>query len=321
MFQPVTHIAAQPECNGRHARSMVIMRQKARNMALDSNAVCYVKGAYLPLNEATVSIEERGFLFGDGVFETVRVQQGVPLFAQMHLQRCRDGLAALHIPPPAEPLKDVLQQVIRRNCLESGVLRLSVSRGIGSRGYLPTQSDAPTVVVQPRPLPPAQSDCSVILSCHTRPHASTLPGHAKLSQGIGSTLARLEAQLAGADEALLLSTEGMLAEAASANLFWFQGDELHMPALATGCVNGIIRQLFIHRWPGGVREVQSPPDVLHAQCAPFITNAVMGVTALREWLPAGPHWQDDGRARRAAEQLCAWQREYIAANRAEWLAS
>jgi len=259
--------------------------------------IAYVKGRYLPLAEASLSIEERGFRFGDGVFETLRVAHGIPLFLEEHLARLHDGLATLRIPPPAEPetLEHICHRLIQQNAMAEGVLRLSVSRGIGSRGYLPSLLPAtspPTVVAEVSALPPTlTAPLRIIVSNWRKPSPHALPVQHKLMQGLNSTLARMEAADAGADEALLLNDAGECCEFSSSNLFWLRGSTLYTPAPECGLLMGITRQRLMVQWPSPVIETRIKPDDLCHADAVIATNSISGAQAVTHLLPCPLHPQ------------------------------
>src|SRR5438045_2826886 len=108
----------------------------------------YLDDRFVPVEEAAVHVQDRGFRFGDGVFETIGVYAGVPYQWEFHMERLERGLKALGIPFHIGPLVDVCDGLLLRNLMEDGLLRIAVSRGIGSRGYLPLPTCMPTLVVE-----------------------------------------------------------------------------------------------------------------------------------------------------------------------------
>ena len=115
----------------------------------------YLNGQFVAEADATVSVFDRSFLYGDGLFETVRIHSGKPFRWTQHLQRLRKGAAflGLALQPTDHELTSVVGEILRLNGLPEGVLRITVSRGVGVRGYSPKGADSPTLVVSTHPAP------------------------------------------------------------------------------------------------------------------------------------------------------------------------
>ena len=251
-------------------------------------------------------VSERATRFGDGLFETIRVESATPLHLSLHLKRLSDGLNALRIPTPAEDIASLCQQLITRNQLQQGMLRLSVSRGIGSVGYLPTGDHPPTVVIEVMARAETPSPAAPItlwLSSTRRLSLASLPTQYKLAQGLNATLARIEAAEHGADEALLLSEAGMVSECSSANIFWLSNGVLHTPALTTGALAGITRARLIAGWDGQLRQGEFPLSSLMQAQAIIITNSLTGARAVARILPENTLFNSGQLAERANKIL------------------
>src|SRR6185295_5700840 len=106
----------------------------------------FLNGRFIPETQAVVPITDRGFLYGDGLFETLRVSRGQPLQWNRHLARLKRGAEFLRIvlPWPAEDLRTLAVKLIEQNAMPESVLRISLSRGSGSRGYSPAGADNST---------------------------------------------------------------------------------------------------------------------------------------------------------------------------------
>src|SRR5262249_9052616 len=116
-------------------------------------AFVIINNRLLPGSEATISIQDRGFKFGDGLFETLRVHRGVPYQFAMHLARLHSGLTALRIDADLTDIPAQCRELLRKNAVEDGLLRIQITRGSGSRGYLPMPETPPSVVIETAPLP------------------------------------------------------------------------------------------------------------------------------------------------------------------------
>src|SRR5262245_23854811 len=119
--------------------------------------IVFLNGRFVPEEEALVSVFDRGFLYGDGLFETMRVCNGRIFRWSDHFARLQQGakFLRLELSTSSEAMFDWAREVIERNAAENGILRLSLSRGVGVRGYSPKGADRPTLVMSLHPLPDA----------------------------------------------------------------------------------------------------------------------------------------------------------------------
>lgn len=247
----------------------------------------YVNGRYVRQSKARIAIDDRGWRFGDGLFETITIDRGLPYQWEFHLARLKSGLAALAIPEPPHDLANIIKKLLRKNRQEDGFIRLAISRGVGSRGYRPyPQPLTPSLIIESlRAMEGPKNPYRLWLSSWQRVLPTQLPGQFKLAQGMASTLALLEAETHQAQEALLLNPRGEIAEAASANLFWLAGGRLYTPGLATGCVNGSTRAAVLRFSPLPVEEVAAPLETLAAAEAVWLTNGRIGIHPVAEIMP------------------------------------
>jgi aminodeoxychorismate lyase len=207
----------------------------------------FFNGELMPEERAVVSIFDRGFLYGDGLFETLRVFNGKPFRWRQHWERFESGAAFLKIELPlaSGPMREAVDQLVAKNQMPSGVLRWTLSRGAGARGYSPKSAvGRPTLAMSLHPLPPMNPQNPPRWKLVTASHR--LPVNDPLSQfktcnKLPQVLARAEADAAGADEALLLNTEGFAVEATGSNVFWVDHETICTPPLAAGILPGITR--------------------------------------------------------------------------------
>ena len=246
-------------------------------------AYVYLNGNYLPKKEATISIDDRGFRFGDGVFETILVKNGKLIFSQEHIQRLSKGLECLKIPYDTRDLVDICHDIIQKNKVHEGRVKITVTRGVGSIGYLPHQAEKPTILVEAAEHSITSTQpIDLWISTIQKISAAALPVHVKTMQGLNQTLARMEALHQNCFEAVMLGKNGMLCEGSSSNIFWFHGNTLCTPALSCGIVDGVIRQKIIAISPFSVKEGAFPLEALldHAD-ALFVVNSIWGVLPVR----------------------------------------
>lgn len=248
-----------------------------------------VNGDIVPAANAMLPVADRGLRFGDGVFETLQIHNGVPYQWEAHSERLTAGLAAIRIPPLNVDLQHHVRLLLQRNQAQSGSLRISVTRGVGSHGYLPyPATPSPNWVIEylpARPLPDAAF--TLYVSNHQRIGLVSLPMGMKLAQGLGSTLALMEAADYGCDEALQLSTAGVICAAASANIFWVKGRSVFTPALSTGCLAGTTRARLMTLSPHPVHESLEDLSTLESAEAVFLTNSRLGVWPVSRIEPVG----------------------------------
>src|SRR5262245_61506391 len=163
----------------------------------------FLNGQFLPEEQAVVSISDRGFLYGDGVFETIRVRNGRPLWWERHLERLQRGVRVLklRLPWPLPALRDFAHKLIGHNAMPESVLRLSLTRGSGPRGYSLKGVGEPTTVMTMHLLP-APSDSLSLATASVRLAPNELLDRCKTSNKLLHILARVEAEEHSGNEAV-----------------------------------------------------------------------------------------------------------------------
>ena len=208
----------------------------------------FLNGSFLPAEEASISVHDRGFLYGDGVFETIRVHNGHPFCWHRHWKRLYDGAGFLGIPIPFSEteLLNLANELINRNRLSDATLRITLTRGPGPRGYSPSGASTPTLLISLAALPaePKETGWRLITSQYRVNKDDPLLRY-KTCNRLLNVLAKHEAEVEGADDALLLNQEGEVTETTSANLFWIQGEAIGTPALGAGMLPGVTRDLVL----------------------------------------------------------------------------
>jgi branched-chain amino acid aminotransferase len=252
--------------------------------------IVYLNGAFLPVEEAAISVLDYGFLFGYGLYETTRTYSGRCFRLAAHLQRLEKAAHALSIPADINQFETLMRETVRRNPLANGRLRLTLTPGPGSAASDITTCYRPTVFcrhIEYRLYSPEvyARGFSVILSDNRRNSQSILPGM-KASAIVESMLAKQQARLSGYDDALLLNDQGRLAEASSSNVFVVSRGILKTPRTGDGLLSGTTRQVVIELADQMAIECCqcdiSPAELMVADEL-FITNAmieIMPVTRL-----------------------------------------
>lgn len=245
----------------------------------------FLNGKFVPEENAVVSVFDRGFLYGDGLFETIRIFNGKPFRWGQHMQRLRQGATFLNIKLlfPPDTLLSAALKLIEENKMPDAVLRLFLSRGVGTPGYSPKDAKKPTVAMSLRPAPkigrknPVQ--WKLITSSLLLPANDPLAAF-KTCNKLPQVLARAEADAAGANEALLTNTNGFVVEGASSNLFWANGGVIFTAPLMAGILPGVTRQAVFEiaaRLKIRVREKNIRPKVLRHVDGIFLSLSSFGV--------------------------------------------
>jgi branched-chain amino acid aminotransferase len=205
-----------------------------------------IDGRLVPRAEARVSVFDHGLLYGDGVFEGIRVYARRVFRLDAHLARLEASAHAigLRVPMDRAALAAAVEETVRANRQEDGYIRLVVTRGEGPLGLDPTTCGRPTVIVIVTGLaiyPPEQYAQGIrVVTAATRqvPAASVDPRIKSLNY-LKNVLARLEAHEAGAAEALMLNPEGFVAECTADNVFAVTGRRIVTPPATDGALDGI----------------------------------------------------------------------------------
>lgn len=250
----------------------------------------------MPRSEAFIPVDDRGFLFGDGVFETILVRDGIPYLFARHLTRLNRGLEILRIGYDSHMLEQDTVALIQKNGVKDGVVRITITRGPGSNGYLPypeLSGTAPTALITTRALPQTPpEEINLTIARIRRIPGSALPTDAKLLQGINPMLARMEAVKSDCFESILLDVRGYLSECSSHNLFWSRGRTLFTPHTGTGCLAGVMRQRVMDLSGFKVREGYfTIRDLLKAE-AVLLTNSTGLVLPVHGLPDTGTVWKN-----------------------------
>ena len=243
----------------------------------------WLNGALRESEEAHIDITDRGFLLGDGVFETVCVTGGRFVDLASHLMRLRQGTAFLRIPFDLtdDEVAEACAKVVEVDDLKAqrASLRITVTRGPGPRGLLLPPDVRPTVLIAAGPVAEPPSDLGVIVSTMQRNEKSPLSRIKSLNY-LENVLARQEAADQRADEALMLNGAGNVACASAANLWLMEGNALVTPPISDGALPGIARQRIMRlaSLEGlDVSEETITVSRLKSSDGLFLSNSLIGV--------------------------------------------
>lgn len=235
---------------------------------------------------------DHGFLYGDGIFETMRSYGGKVFKLEEHLERLlrSAGVISLKIPMSTGELAEVARGTLQRNNLPDAYIRLSISRGPGPIGIDPRNCPGPTVLCMARELPGSLGDLrrrgvSAMIARTRRTPAESLDPAAKTFNFLNCIVAKVEANNAGAFEGIMLNTRGEVAEGTVSNLFIYRNGALITPAPEAGILCGITRDTVLELARGlGLRVEESlfgPEDLWEAKEV-FLTNSSWEVLPVTE---------------------------------------
>ena len=234
---------------------------------------------------ARIPVGDRGFLYGDGLFETIRVHDARPFLWEWHMMRFAEGAVSLGIalPQTTESLLGNVHELIRRNSMSESVMRIALSRGVGERGYGVTGEEQPTLLITQHSPPTTPAKPLSLVSTSARVAIGDPLAKVKSANKLGSILAKRDAAAQGADDGLILNSDGNVTETSSANLFWVEGGMLHTPPVSDGVLPGVTRRLVVGLASAlgqAVREESVASDRLQQADAVFVTSAATGVIAV-----------------------------------------
>jgi len=212
----------------------------------------YLNGSWLSREEAKISAFDQGFLYGDGVYEVIRVYRGKPFYLAEHLERLWASAEAIGIRRGNVnvDLPSLCAEALQRNRLSDALLRIILTRGPGDETVYPGSGESPTLLVIPRefhdlPEEKYRRGIRAVVVSVRRNSALALPPRIKSINLLNNILAKREALERGADEPILLSPEGHLSESCAANVFFVTQGRVKTPDVSVGLLWGITRRVVI----------------------------------------------------------------------------
>jgi branched-chain amino acid aminotransferase len=270
----------------------------------------WLNGRITDAAQAQISVSDRGLLLGDGLFETMAVSGGQVFDLDAHLERLASGLALLKFAGSVDlvKLRATIADYAAAGGMAQAVLRLTATRGAGPRGLLPPASPEPTLLMTLSPMPPlTAAPLSLHVAKVTRRNEFSPLSRIKALPYLDNVLALQEARGHGADEALLLNTQGRIACASAANVFVLRGDRLETPPISDGALPGIMRALVLALAPKlGLAPVETSLSAggLAGADEVFLTNSIRRITPVGE-CDGKPIGGRGGRALDALRRLIA----------------
>ena len=210
----------------------------------------YIDGEYFAESDAKISVFDHGLLYGDGVFEGIRFYNGRVFRLEEHFERLWDSARSicLEIPISVQEMTEALLETIRKNDLKEGYIRLLVTRGVGNLGLNPAQCKRPSIIIIATtialyPKEVCERGLTVVTCATRRTNPAALNPAVKSLNYLNNVMARIEANLAGADEALMLNESGHVAECTADNVFVIKHGHIFTPPIAAGALRGITRSV------------------------------------------------------------------------------
>ena len=212
----------------------------------------YIDGQLRDEADATISVFDHGLLYGDGVFEGIRMYHNRIFKLREHIERLYWSAKAilLEIPMTQEQMMEACLETCRANGLREGYIRLIVTRGKGTLGLDPRRCPKPSVIIiaatiQLYPESVYQDGMTIATVPTTRMLVNSVNPAIKSLNYLNNILARIEANLIGVEEAIMLTTDGYVAECTGDNIFIVQKGKLFTPPLSAGALYGITRNTVI----------------------------------------------------------------------------
>jgi len=252
----------------------------------------YLNGEYVTKEDAKISVYDHGFLYGDGIFEGIRVYGGNIFKCKEHLVRLYDSAKSimLDIPLSMEEMEAALIETLRRNEMRDGYIRLVVSRGPGNLGLDPKRCPAAWVIIIVEQLAIYSEDAyrnglvSVSVS-QRRNIPDALNPKIKSLNYLNNILVKIQANLAGVGEAIMLNSQGYVAEGSSDNIFIIKNGTVYTPPCYVGALEGITRAAIIELCDKLGYKLKEEPFTLHDVYVAdevFFTGTAAEVIAVRE---------------------------------------
>ena len=254
-------------------------------------SVIYLDGQWLDKESAKVSVFDHGLLYGDGVFEGMRVYNGKTFKLKQHVDRLYDSAQAimLSVPMSREQMIAVTEDGVRRAGLKEGYLRHIITRGVGDLGLDPRKCARASIiiifdVIAIWPAERYEVGLNLVTAGTPINHREALSPRVKSLNYLNHIMAKVEATNAGADDAIMLDAAGHIAEATGMNLFVWKNDTLFTPAVYAGLLRGVTRDTLIElASEAGYRVVEtvvSRYDLYTADEA-FLTGTAAEVAPIR----------------------------------------
>src|SRR5436190_15279024 len=240
IHEPTAEAAVEPAIEGRPRPTAVGVK----------DAKIYIDGKFYSEADAKISVFDHGLLYGDGIFEGIRFYTGRVFRLDEHLDRLWDSARSicLEMPMSQRAMGEATLETIRQNDLRDGYIRLIVTRGVGNLGLNPEQCKTPSVIIIAAQIALYSEEMykrglTVVTVATRRTNPSALNPAVKSLNYLNNVMARIEANQAKADEALMLNDAGNVAECTADNVFIVKHGQIFTPPITAGALRGITRSV------------------------------------------------------------------------------
>jgi branched-chain amino acid aminotransferase len=230
----------------------------------------YINGKLHDRAEAKISVYDHGLLYGDGVFEGLRVYGGKVFRHREHIERLYDSARSIYLEIPLTPKQmiEAVESTVRANAKQDGYVRLVVTRGAGSLGLDPRKTSDPQVIIIVDDIvmyPPElyENGMEIVTAATIRNHPNALSPRIKSMNYLNNIMAKVEGVRAGCYEALMLNHKGEVAEATGDNVFLVKHGVLKTPPPDAGILEGVTRNAVMELANAAGIPVQEPPLTRH----------------------------------------------------------
>jgi branched-chain amino acid aminotransferase len=230
----------------------------------------WINGKLYDKADAKISVYDHGLLYGDGVFEGIRIYGGKVFRLQEHVDRLYDSARSiwLEIPMPREQMIAAVESTVQANSKHDGYIRLIVTRGVGSLGLDPRKCSEPQIIIIVDDIalyPPElyDSGLEIVTAATIRAHPNTVNPRIKSLNYLNNILAKIEAVRAGCQEAIMLNHNGELAECTGDNIFLVKRGVVMTPPIHAGILEGITRNAVMELARAAKLEVREPSLTRH----------------------------------------------------------
>ena len=252
----------------------------------------YVDGKFYPKSEAKVSVFDHGLLYGDGIFEGIRAYDGVVFKLREHIERLYKSahMIMLVIPTTKEEMIQKTLETLRKNKMRDAYIRLVVTRGIGDLGLNPRKCPKPTIIIITDTIAlhmagAKETGIAAMISWVKRDPVDATSHEIKSLNYLNSILAKIEANIAGVDEAICLDKNGFVCEGVAENIFMVRKGKLYTPPTYTGALHGITAesvQDLAKKLGYEVKEKSITPFELFNADEVFFTGTAAEIIPVRE---------------------------------------
>jgi len=261
---------------------------------IETEPVVYIDGTFYPRSRAKISVYDHGLLYGDGVFEGIRAYNGIVFKLKEHIDRLYQSAHTimLEIPMTKAEMINAVRETLNKNKLRNAYIRLVITRGIGDLGLDPKKCQRPTIIIIAESAmrlvggkEAKEKGITTLITWVKRDPVDATTHEVKSLNYLNSILAKLEANSAGVDEAIMLSDQGFVSEGVGENIFIVKEGEISTPPSSAGILKGITRKRIIElakELGYQVIERDITPNELFVADEVFLTGTAAEILPVRE---------------------------------------